>query len=436
VCNAAGIPVQYANGVIVIKAEDHADLKVPVSGKDWTSGRLPAQGSFRLPPNSLAVAVMDWVRVYPAASAGGLLALLMGTVLAYRWRKTAQTSAAEVKVLHSQLDTSGDPLIGKLMGRYRVEARLGQGGMGSVYKVSDDVGTYAAKVIYFETLDSQSVDRFRREFKLLSQLQHPTFPRCFDYHEKDGMAFQVMELVSGQTLRQIMRPGGVPWTTVRPWVLSMLDGLECAHSQGIVHRDLKPENIMVSGEQVKILDFGIARQAQVTAITMTGQAFGTPQYVAPEQVYGSSTEVDSRTDLYSLGVIVYELLAGHPPFQADDVQELVSMHLSSPVPPLPPELGLPEGVAGVLEVLLSKNPANRYPSARRVKEVLEGLSGGSSSKVDVTGTMAVPRRRPPQMATPARIESEDSTGPAGTINLPRRRAAAPPRESEPDQTSS
>jgi serine/threonine protein kinase len=187
---------------------------------------------------------------------------------------------------------------------------------------------------------------------------------------------------------------------------------------------------------VKILDFGIARQAQVTAITMTGQAFGTPQYVAPEQVYGSSTEVDSRTDLYSLGVIVYELLAGHPPFQADDVQELVSMHLSSPVPPLPPELGLPEGVAGVLEVLLSKNPANRYPSARRVKEVLEGLSGGSSSKVDVTGTMAVPRRRPPQMATPARIESEDSTGPAGTINLPRRRAAAPQRESEPDQTSS
>lgn len=423
-----GVPTQYANGVLVLKAEGHADLRVPVSGPEWAGGRLPVQGSYRLPPNSMAIGLMDWVKGYPAATFAGLALVLVGAVLAYRWRRAASSSAAEVQVLAKQLDTSGDPLIGKLMGRYRVEARLGQGGMGSVYRVSDDVGTYAAKVIYFETLDSQSVDRFRREFKLLSQLNHSTFPRCFDYHEKDGMAFQVMELIKGQTLRQIMRPGGVPWDTVRPWVMAILDGLDCAHQQGIVHRDLKPENIMVDGSQVKVLDFGIARQAQVTAITMTGQAFGTPQYIAPEQVYGSSTEVDARTDLYSLGIIIYELLAGRPPFEADDVQELVSMHLSTPMPPFPEELAIPKAVAAVVEVLLAKNPANRYASARRVSEVLLGASGneGQVKKADVTGTQAVPRRRGPSMATPAptRLDDEvggDGGGGGGTINIPRRR---------------
>lgn len=424
-----GVPVQYANGVLVLKASDHADLRVPISGPEWASGRLPAQGAYRLPPNSFAIGVMDWVRAYPVLTAGGLAMLLVGAALAYRWRRAASSSAAEVRVLAQQLDTSGDPLIGKLMGRYRVEARLGQGGMGSVYRVCDDVGTYAAKVIYFETLDSQSVDRFRREFKLLSQLHHSTFPRCFDYHEKDGMAFQVMELVKGQTLRQIMRPEGIAWETVRPWILAILDGLDCAHQQGIVHRDLKPENIMVDGAQVKVLDFGIARQAQVTAITMTGQAFGTPQYIAPEQVYGSSTEVDARTDLYSLGIIIYELLAGHPPFQADDVQELVSMHLSTPMPPFPPERDVPRDVAAAVEVLLAKNPANRYASARRVSEVLQAGAGGETraGKADVTGTQAVPRRRAPSMATPAPTRLEDDLpgdggdGGGGTINIPRRR---------------
>lgn len=409
-----GVPVQFANGVLVLKAENHSDLRIPVSGKEWSAGRLPAQGSYRLPPNSFAIAAMDWIKGYPVASLGGLALLLVAGVLATRWRRRASSSAAEVRVLAQQLDTSGDPLIGKLMGRYRVEARLGQGGMGSVYRVRDDVGSYAAKVIYFENLESQMVDRFRREFKLLSQLQHPTFPRCFDYHEKEGMAFQVMELIEGQTLRQSMRDGGLPWETVRPWVMAILEGLDCAHQQGIVHRDLKPENIMIDGSQLKVLDFGIARQAQVTAITMTGQAFGTPQYIAPEQVYGSSTEVDARTDLYSLGVILYELLTGHPPFQSDDVQELISMHLSTPMPPLPAELGIPKDVAAAVEVLLAKNPANRYPSARRVMEVLQAV--GKPATQDVTGTMAV-ARRPPSATTPA---PKPDDGGEDTTPIPRR----------------
>ena len=426
--NRQGVPVQYASGTLLLRAEDHAEQRVSISGSDWASGRLPSQGSYRLPASSFLVGLLDWVKVYPLASLSGLALLLLGGAAAFRWRSTARATSAEVKALHSRLETTGDPLLGKLLGRYQVEARLGQGGMGSVYQVSDEVGVYAAKVIYFEALDSQSVDRFRREFKLLSQLRHPAFPRCFDYQEKDSMAFQVMELVKGRTLRELVRPAGIPWAEVRPWVLAILDGLHCAHSQGIVHRDLKPENIMANGEQVKILDFGIARQTQLTAITMTGQAFGTPKYIAPEQVYGSSSEVDARTDLYSLGIILYELLSGCPPFQAEEVQELVALHLNAPPPRLQAK-GVPAGMADVIEVLLAKNPANRYASAQRVKEVLSGLEDEqeSSSEPASEGTMALPRRRTPEMATPSPpLGGDDDPSSTRTIAISRRPFEEPP----------
>ena len=390
-----GVPTGYSSGTLVLKAERHADLRVPISAAEWANGRLPQVGSYRLPAESFMVAAGDWVKVYPEWVLSGFALAAGAIVSAIEWRRQARQKTDQLRDLSSQLETSGDPLIGKLLGNYRVSGRLGQGGMGSVYRVRDDVGEYAAKVIYFDNLDSQSVDRFRREFKLLSQLRHPTFPRCFDYQEKDEMAFQIMELVKGRTLRQAMRTDGLPWAVARPWVLAILEGLECAHQQGIVHRDLKPENIMVDGEAVKILDFGIARQQQVTAITMTGQAFGTPQYIAPEQLSGSASQVDLRTDLYSLGVILYELLAGHPPFQSEDVQELFSMHLSSPVPRLS-KPGVSLELAGIIEILLAKNPANRYSGAASVKEALsavpEAENTDRSGEGEKSGTIAISRR--------------------------------------------
>ena len=411
--DAEGKIRQYARGELVLRAPDHQDLRVPVTSQDWAAGQLPAQ---RLVANSLLVTVQDYSRAYPRGSALGLVLALWGVVAAMRWRKAARSTAEEVRELSSQLDTSGDPLIGKLVGRYRVESRLGQGGMGSVYRVRDDAGVYAAKVVYYDELASQMVDRFRREFKLLSQLKHPTFPRCFDYHEGDGMAFCVMELVQGKTLRQVIKREGLPWTTVRPWLLDILDGLATAHAQGIVHRDLKPENIMVNGEEVKILDFGIARQHNVTAITMTGQAFGTPQYIAPEQVYGSSSEIDARTDLYSLGIILFELLAGHPPFQADDVQELISMQIGQPAPLLPETENLPREVGQFVNVLLAKNPANRYSSAGRARAAVEEM-GSAPQNEDSTGTVAISKR-------PAGAEG-GGAGAGGTVNISRRRPAKP-----------
>lgn len=428
-----GQAVSYTNGVLVLKAPGHADLRVQVSAQEWTSGRLPAQGAYRLTANSPWVAINDYLVESPILFSGGFLGLVGLLVLAWRWRKLAKKRGEQVVMLHSRLETQGDPLVGKKLGRYEVISRLGQGGMGSVYRVQADGGLYAAKVIYYEDIDSQSVDRFRREFRVLSQLKHPIFPRCFDYQETNGMAYSIMELVGGKNLRQWVQPQGLPWPKVRPWLEQILQGLEFAHQQGIVHRDLKPENIMatpnhspspgssssanneakddwasgVSGsESIKILDFGLARQAQITAITMTGQAFGTPQYVAPEQIYASGTDVDRRTDLYSLGIIVFELLTGQPPFVSDDVQKLMTMHVHQAPAKLVDLCPVPAKVSEMVDVLLAKKPANRYPSAQRVLELLaeiedndEAENGSPVSPSDLptsqqADTIAVVRRRP------------------------------------------
>lgn len=369
-----GNPTQYAAGELVLKAESHADLRVAVAAQDWSRGRLPAQGSYRLPADSPTIAAADLVKAHPGLFLGGLLAVLAGLAATLRWRKQAHRGAEQVEVLSTLLDTSGDPMIGKNLGRYRVEARLGQGGMGAVYRVKDDVGDFAAKVIYLDDETGVSLDRFRREFKLLSQLKHPTFPRSFDYQEQPGLAYCIMEFVGGSTLRKYVRPEGQVWSSVYPFIRQLLEGLDFAHEKGIVHRDLKPENIMIEGSQVKILDFGLARHSDITAVTKTGQAFGTPQYIAPEQIHASGTEVDRRTDLYSVGVILYELLAGKPPFFSEDTRTLLKMQLNEPPPPLT-VAGLPEGLEGVIKVLLAKNPANRYSSARRVIEALDEIEG-------------------------------------------------------------
>ncbi|MGE0487702.1 MAG: serine/threonine-protein kinase [Vulcanimicrobiota bacterium] len=381
-----GKPTQYAAGELVLKAPNHAELRVTVAAQDWARGRLPPQGSYRLPADSPMVAAVDLLTAHPGLFLGGLLVLLAGLIATLRWRKQAHRGAAQLEVLSTMLDTSGDPMVGKNLGRYRVEARLGQGGMGAVYRVKNDVGDFAAKVIYLDEESGVSLDRFRREFKLLSQLKHPTFPRSFDYQEQPGLAYCIMEFVRGSTLRKYVRPEGQAWSSVYPFIRQLLEGLDFAHEKGIVHRDLKPENIMVEGNQVKILDFGLARHSDITAVTKTGQAFGTPQYIAPEQIHASGSEVDRRTDLYSVGVILYELLAGKPPFFSEDTRTLLKMQLNEPPPPLVVQ-GLPEGLEGVIKVLLAKNPANRYSSARRVIEALDEIEGAGSHQA----TMEVQR---------------------------------------------
>lgn len=391
--------VQYANGFLVLKAPHHADRRVPVSAAEWTQGNLPSAGSFQLSADSVMVTAQDYLFTYPLGSAALLVALLWGGIQARRWRKGLQQKTRENLALSARLQTRGDPLLGKKLGNYQVQSRLGQGGMGSVYRVTDVQGhEYAAKVIYFDDAEAPELKRFRREFKVMTRLQHPSLLRAFDYGEEAGMAYCISELVSGKTLDCFIRPEGLPWSTVWPWVRGILEGLSCAHKAGVVHRDLKPSNIMISEGGVKILDFGLARQAQITAVTLTGQALGTPTYMAPEQVEASGTEVDVRSDLYSLGVILYELLSGSPPFVADQLQEVIAMHVSRPPAPLSSRVpSLPAGLELAVATLLAKKQANRYATAERVLEVLAAVE------------------RTPTLSTPQAVRS--SCDDEGTVKL-------------------
>lgn len=324
----------------------------------------------------------------PASGCAVLLAVLLLGVVKGRDRRPLKGLVA-------------DPLLGKNLGLYRVLSRVGQGGMGAVYRVQHtDGGYYAAKVVYFQNPEALELLRFRREFQVLSQLDHPALLRAFDYGEEKQMAYCICELLEGKTLDHFVRPEGLSWSAIWPWVRDILQGLRCAHEAGVVHRDLKPANLMVSEQGIKILDFGLARQEQMMAVTLTGQAFGTPTYMAPEQVSASGTEIDVRTDLYSLGVILFELLSGSPPFESEDVQDIITQHITRPAPPLSSRVqGLPNGLAGVVQKLLSKKPIHRPDSAERVLELLtaigteasprpEAVAGGSS----LPETLLLPRR--------------------------------------------
>ncbi|MFN8610629.1 MAG: serine/threonine-protein kinase [Vulcanimicrobiota bacterium] len=383
--DAALRPAQYSNGFLVLKSPGHGNLRVSVPAQDWSSGRLPTAGSYTLAAASPLVSLGDYFSVYPLPCGASLLLGLLTVWKARQWRRQ------NVR-LNQQLNTTGDPLIGKKLGEYQVLSRLGQGGMASVYKVRHrDGGLYAAKVIYFQQNESQEVQRFRREFRVLTQLNHPALLRAFDYGEEEGRAYTISELLEGQTLDHYVRPGGLEWSAIWPWVKSLLEGLACAHKAGIVHRDLKPSNIMICPQGVKILDFGLARQAQLTAVTLTGQAFGTPAYMAPEQVSASGSEVDLRTDLYSLGVVLYELLSGSPPFFSEDVHEMITQHVTQPPPPLASRVAnLPRGLASVVHTLLAKKPTNRYATAERVLEALAEVEKEAAPAPAVT-----------QMASPA-----------------------------------
>lgn len=372
--DAKGQVVQYASGTLILRAPGHDDYKVLVSNEDWLKGTLPSTGHYQLPAQSPLIRAQDYAQAYPFPSALLLLAATATISGALYWRRKSIIQQSGLLKLNQQLDTTGDPLIGKKLGRFEVVSRIGQGGMGSVYRVLDDTGDYAAKVIYFDSADSVHVDRFRREFKLLSQLRHPTFPRSFDYNETPGMAYCIMELCKGETLRSRIQAGGLPWSQIRPWVLSLLDGLEFAHQQGIVHRDLKPENLMLDRDGIKILDLGLARSADLTAITKTGQAMGTPVYIAPEQIQGTGDLADPRTDLYSFAILLYELLTGSPPFVEEEIEKLIAHHLNSIPTPLSKILpNCPEQMEQILATLLAKNPANRYPSAQRVRDLLSQI---------------------------------------------------------------
>src|SRR5918998_2382428 len=259
-----------------------------------------------------------------------------------------------------------DTLIDTLFDRrYRIVRRLGSGGMATVYLAEDEVlGRRVAIKILNERHagDMQFVERFRREAKNAASLSHPNIVSIYDRGEAEGTYYIAMEHLDGRTLKELIvaRAPATPRITIE-YARQILAALRFAHRKGIVHRDIKPHNVLVDSEgRVKVTDFGIAR-AGGTQMTEVGSIVGTAQYLSPEQARGAP--VDQRSDIYSLGVVLYELLTGSVPFTGDAPVEIAMKHLSeTPRPPSELREGIPRELDLVVMRALAKDPEERYAS--------------------------------------------------------------------------
>ncbi len=292
-----------------------------------------------------------------------------------------------------------DALIGTLFdGRYKVVRRLGSGGMANVYLAEDqELGRRVAIKILNDrhAHDNQFVERFRREAKNAAGLSHPNVVSIYDRGEAEGTYYIAMEYLDGRSLKElIVSRGPAPVPVAIDYARQILAALRFAHRNGIVHRDIKPHNVLVDGEgRVKVTDFGIARAGAASQMTEAGSIVGTAQYLSPEQAKG--TAVDQRSDIYSLGIVLYELLTGRVPFTGDTPVEIAMKHISeTPVPPSQLRPDVPRDLDFVVMRALAKDPADRYQSAEEMEADLErvarGVAVARETEESATQIMAAP----------------------------------------------
>ncbi len=262
----------------------------------------------------------------------------------------------------------------ELAERFVIERALGTGGMGAVYLARDQrLGERVAlKIMHgMALLDPLAGDRLRREASAARRISHTNVVKIFDVGDDQGHLFLSMEYVDGQSLEQLIsRHSTLPIDRVRSYVAAICDGLAAAHAEGVIHRDLKPGNVIVTPDQrVKIIDFGLARIANLEGMTATGMLLGTPEYMAPEQIKGGN--VDPRTDLYALGALTYHALTGRPPFTADTpIAVSLAQATEDPIPPSQLRPGLsPEWDAFVLRAL-AKDKDQRFETAQAMRDAL------------------------------------------------------------------
>ncbi len=274
----------------------------------------------------------------------------------------------------SSLEVSFTDDIGRsIAGRYLIQEVIGEGGMGVVYEAHDARvdRQVAIKLVRRECLtDAKFIIRFRRELEVTAQLRHPSTIRVYEHGETDdGRPFMVMELLTGQSLAERLEQGRIPEFQCLQFARQIAESLSEAHEHGIFHRDLKPDNIFIETVGVttviKVLDFGIAGGLDAMKLTRAGEVFGTPQYMSPEQCNG--TDLDHRTDIYSLGCILYEMLEGKPPFSAESPMATMLKHVRAKIPT--PRHASPATIK-LLQLALRKDRQKRIQSAGRFAELL------------------------------------------------------------------
>jgi serine/threonine protein kinase/tetratricopeptide (TPR) repeat protein len=345
-------------------------------------------------------------------------------------------------------------MIGKTLGHYRISGRLGSGGMGEVYLATD---TRLDRKVALKTLpvkvarDSERRARFEREAKAVAALNHPNIVTIHSVEEHEGVSFITMELVEGKSLAELIPPGGLSLSQVFDVAVPLADALAAAHKKGVTHRDLKPGNVMVTDEgRVKVLDFGLAKLTETApadegeeshlptataAVTGEGKILGTVAYMSPEQAEGKP--VDTRSDVFSLGVVLYEMSTGHRPFHGDTpVSTITSILRDTPPPVGELKPTLPRHLGRVIQRCMAKQPDRRYQAALDVRNELEGLKGEiDSGEMQVPSATGVvhPSQTPPAGAPSTAVGSVVSANGVPPTSTDPSVTGAPPTSVPPDE---
>jgi eukaryotic-like serine/threonine-protein kinase len=283
---------------------------------------------------------------------------------------------------------SQDYTVGQRLGDYEILGILGAGGMGKVYKVRNTISdrVEAMKILLPDLAGQKDLaDRFLREIKVLASLHHPNIAALRTALTLDNQLVMIMEFVDGVTLSSRLHQGAVPPALAVKYIDQVLDALSYAHKQNIIHRDIKPANMMLTPDgSVKLMDFGIARSASDRSLTLTGTTLGSLNYMPPEQVKGDPA--DNRSDLYSLGVSLYEMVTGQLPFTADSNYAMMAAHLQEvPKPPIVLRPGIPQALNQIIVMALAKDPGQRFQSADAFRGALKSVhaqGGGTQPAVD------------------------------------------------------
>ena len=323
--------------------------------------------------------------------------------------------------------------IGTVIGDYQIVGVLGTGGMGKVYKVRNTISDrIEAMKILLPNLDADQelAERFLREIKVQASLQHPNIASLRTAQRVNNQLLMIMEFVEGSTIEALMRQQRIPLQDCMNYGSQVLAALSYAHAHGVVHRDIKPPNIMLTPDGViKLMDFGIAKIGVDHRLTQAGKTVGSLFYMSPEQIRG--TDVDGRSDLYSLGITLYEMVTGRRPFEGESDYSIMAAHLQQqPHPPVYFDASLPQALNDVILMSIAKDPAQRFQTADAFRGALEsvgkGLGVGAATGSGGTQIFARPVMPPPAPPTPPSGRQRTPTVMEGPPSQPQMPAMPPP----------